>query len=56
MNTQHLPEAEVLVERLDDIPLLIALQQQIGLGDLIDEVISGHRFHLGCQSILSYLW
>ncbi len=56
MNTQHLPEAEVLVERLYDIPLLIALQQQIGLGDLIDEVISGHGFHLGCQSILSYLW
>ena len=47
MNTQHLPEAEVLVERLDDIPLLISLQQQIGLGDLIDEVIPRHGSHLG---------
>ena len=47
MNTQHLPEAEVLVERLDDIPLLISLQQQIGLGDLIDEVIPRHGSHRG---------
>jgi len=37
MNTQHSPKAEILVERLDDIPLLISLQQRIGLGELIDK-------------------
>ena len=47
MNTQHTTESQVVVERLDDIPLLIALQQQIGLAQLIDEVIPRHGSHLG---------
>jgi len=47
MNTQHSPKAEILVERLDDIPLLISLQQRIGLGELIDEVIPRHGSQLG---------
>lgn len=47
MNTQHSPKAEILVERLDDIPLLISLQQRIVLGELIDEVIPRHGSQLG---------
>ncbi len=38
---------EVSVERLDDIPLLISLQQQLGLSELIDEAIERHWRHLG---------
>jgi transposase len=35
------------VERLDDIPLLVALQQRIGLAQLIDQVIERHWLHQG---------
>ncbi len=51
MNTQHSPKAEILVERLDDIPLLISLPQLIGLGGLIDEVIPRHGSQLGLSIV-----
>jgi hypothetical protein len=38
---------QATVERLDDIPLLMALQQRIGLGDVIDSVIPRHWLHQG---------
>ena len=47
MNTQQKTETEISIERLDDIPLLIALQQRIGLGEIIDEVIARHWLHQG---------
>lgn len=47
MDTQHRKETEVFIERLDDIPLLIALQQQIGIASIIDEVIPRHWLHQG---------
>lgn len=47
MKTQQKTESELDVERLDDIPLLIALQQQIGLAEIIDDVIARHPNHLG---------
>jgi transposase len=47
MNTQQQTRTEISIERLDDIPLLIALQQRIGLDNIIDEVIERHWFHQG---------
>jgi transposase len=47
MNTQRKKEREIDVERLDDIPLLIALQQRIGVCELIDSVIPRHWLHQG---------
>lgn len=38
---------QATIERLDDIPLLMALQQRIRLADLIDEVIPRHWLHQG---------
>jgi hypothetical protein len=38
---------QATVERLDDIPLLMALQKRIGLGDVIDSVIPRHWLHQG---------
>lgn len=37
----------ISIERIDDIPLLIALQQKIGIDKVIDTVISRHWFHQG---------
>ena len=43
MKTQHISldeiQDEIQIERSDDIPLLIGLQQQLGLDAIIDEVI-----------------
>ena len=47
MKTQLKAEPEIVVESLDDIPLLISLQQQLGLSELIDEVIPRHWHHQG---------
>lgn len=47
MNTRFQPEQEVVIERLDDIPLLISLQQQLGLDAVIDEAIERHWLHQG---------
>lgn len=38
---------EANVERLDDIPLLIALQQRLGLAEVIDREIPRHWLHQG---------
>jgi hypothetical protein len=38
---------EANVERLDDIPLLLALQQRIGLAEVIDGEIPRHWLHRG---------
>ena len=35
-------EMEIRNERVDDLPLLIALQQRMGIGEVIDEVIAPH--------------
>lgn len=37
----------VRVERLDDIPLLLALQRQLGLAEVIDQEIPRHWLHQG---------
>ena len=47
MNTQNVSLDEIQIERLDDIPLLIGLQQQLGLDAIIDEVIPRHWRHEG---------
>lgn len=47
MTTQHISPDRFQIERLDDVPLLIALQQQIGIDDIIDEVIPRHWLHQG---------
>ena len=47
MKTQLKAEPEIVVEGLDDIPLLISLQQQLGLSGLIDDVIPRHWHHEG---------
>ena len=47
MKTQLKAEPEIVVESLDDIPLLISLQQRLGLDELIDEVITRHWHHEG---------
>ena len=47
MKTQFNSGQQVNVERLDDIPLLILLQQRLGLDELIDEVIQRHWHHEG---------
>ncbi len=47
MNTPHISLDEVQIERLDDIPLLIGLQQQLGLDAIIDDVIPRHWRHQG---------
>ena len=38
---------QLSVEKLDDIPLLISRQQQLGLSQLIDDAIPRHWRHLG---------
>ena len=35
------------IERIDDIPLLVALQQRVGIAEIIDEVIPSHWLHQG---------
>ena len=47
MKTPHISLDEVQIERLDDIPLLIGLQQQLGLDAIIDDVIPRHWRHQG---------
>ena len=47
MKTEFNSGQQVNVERLDDIPLLISLQQRLGLEELIDEVIPRHWHHEG---------
>jgi len=37
----------ISIERIDDIPLLVALQQKIGISDVIDSIIPRHWFHQG---------
>jgi len=47
MDTQYHSPDNVFVERLDDIPLLVGLQQRIGLAEIIDDVIPRHWLHQG---------
>ena len=47
MTTQPTSLTEIQIERLDDIPLLIGLQQQLGLDVIIDDVIPRHWRHQG---------
>ena len=47
MTTQPISFDEFQIERLDDVPLLIALQQELGLAAIIDEVIPRHWLHQG---------
>ena len=47
MTPQHISFDEFQIERLDDVPLLIALQQQLGVDTIIDEVIPRHWLHQG---------
>ena len=43
MTTQHISLNEIQIERLDDIPLLIGLQQRLGLDAIIDDVIPRYQ-------------
>ena len=47
MNTHSQLEKEIVIERIDDIPLLISLQQKLGVDKLIDDVIARHWLHQG---------
>ena len=47
MTTRFQRRQEIVMERLDDIPLLILLQQLVGLGEVIDQAIDRHRLHQG---------
>ena len=47
MTTQPTSLNEIQIERLDDVPLLIGLQQQLGLDAIIDDVIPRHWRHQG---------
>ena len=47
MTTRFQRDQEIVIERLDDIPLLILLQQLVGLGEVIDEAIDRHWLHQG---------
>lgn len=51
MDPDHTPQIQhtsgLDVERLDDIPLLIGLQQKLGLDHIIDDVIPRHWLHQG---------
>ena len=47
MTTQPTSLTEIQIERLDDIPLLIGLQQRLGLDTVIDDVIPRHWRHQG---------
>ena len=47
MTTQPTSLTEIQIERLDDIPLWIGLQQQLGLDVIIDDVIPRHWRHQG---------
>lgn len=38
---------QTTVERIDDIPLLVALQQKIGIAEVIDAIIPRHWLHQG---------
>lgn len=38
---------QVTIERVDDIPLLVALQQRVGIADVIDSIIPRHWLHQG---------
>ncbi len=47
MTTQPTSLNEIQIERLDDIPLLIGLQQRLGLDTVIDDVMPRHWLHQG---------
>ena len=47
MTTQHISLNEIQIERIDDVPLLIGLQQRLGLDAIIDDVIPRHWLHEG---------
>ena len=47
MTTQHTSLDEIQIERIDDVPLLIGLQQRLGLDAIIDDVIPRHWLHQG---------
>ena len=47
MTTRFQRRQEIVMERLDDIPLLISLQQRLGLDDVIDEAVDRHWLHQG---------
>ena len=47
MTTQPSSWNEIQIERLDDIPLLIGLQQRLGLDTVIDDVIPRHWLQEG---------
>ena len=47
MITQHIALNEIQIERIDDVPLLIGLQQRLGLDAIIDDVIPRQWLHEG---------
>ena len=53
MTTQHISWNEIQIERLDDIPLLIGLQQRLEFDAIIDDVIP--RPYQGL-SLGNWLW
>ena len=49
MTTQPTSWDEIQIERLDDVPLLIGIQQRLGLDAIIDDVIPRHWLHQGAS-------
>jgi hypothetical protein len=44
-------------ERVDDLPLLFGLEQQLGLPDLLDRHLGSHGLHQGVSNgILATIW
>jgi len=57
MNSLLNRNQKIIIERIDDLPLLIALQQKLGLAEIIDSVIPRHGLHQGLsigQLVLGY--
>jgi len=46
-STEQATIEQTTIERIDDIPLLVALQQRIGYADVIDSIIPRHWLHQG---------
>ncbi len=47
VSTQQQTLEQTTIERIDDIPLLVALQQRIGYAEVIDSIIPRHWLHQG---------
>ena len=47
ISTEQVTIEQATIERIDDIPLLVVLQQRVGLSEIIDQIIPRHWLHQG---------